>query len=92
MPREVILATDRPQARPALDQAGAFRSPSGFIGIVRWALNMSPAAADAMVGVDAFLFLDKGSAKQSLLDARREIPRSVCAAGLSDDRDRRPAP
>lgn len=31
------------------------------------------AAAEAMAGVDAFLFLDKGSAKHSLLDARREI-------------------
>ncbi|GAB06480.1 precorrin-6A synthase (deacetylating) [Gordonia amarae] len=55
------------------------------------------AAADAMVGVDAFLFLDKGSAKQSLLDARREIldryaPQGYRMIEIADPpRDRNPA-
>ncbi len=55
------------------------------------------AAADAMAGVDAFLFLDKGSAKQSLLDARREIldryaPQGYRLIEIDDPpRDRNPA-
>ena len=50
-----------------------------------------------MAGVDAFLFLDKGSAKQSLLDARREIldryaPQGYRLIEIDDPpRDRNPA-
>lgn len=54
------------------------------------------AAADAMTGVDAFLFLDKGSVKGSLLDARRDIldryaPQGYRTIQIADPpRDRNP--